>query len=160
MTDAEKTTLAAIEEISRFKALINRVPSYALLLEVKARTKDVRGLDVDAAVASLAATGEIRTGATLNDLWCSLPDPLKHTDIMNGFEKAIKAFLDKKAAGDATLFKPDPMEADIPGTIEVPQGASEPMLRFTPALPAVRNELKRLHSQRVTSVRIIIRVEE
>lgn len=101
MTDAEKTTLAAIEEISRFKALINRVPSYALLREVKARTKDVRGLDVDAAVASLAATGEIRTGATLNDRWCSLPDPLKHTDIMNGFEKAIKAFLDKKAAGDA-----------------------------------------------------------
>ena len=75
-------------------------------------------------------------------------------------EARVRKAIANAKAGDPTLFQPDPMEADIPGTIEVPQGASEPMLRFTPAWPAVRAELKRLQSQRVTSVRIIIRVEE
>ena len=101
MTDVERTTLAAITEISRFKALINRVPSYALLREVKALTRDVRAVDVEEAVGSLARQGSIHTGATLNDRWCELSKPISHTDAMNTFEKTIKAFLDKKASEDA-----------------------------------------------------------
>lgn len=67
-----------------------------------------------------------------------------------------------KAAKEATpaLFVTDPAEADIPGTIETPQGGDQPILRFTPAMPAVVDELRRLQTGRVTAVRIIIRPEE
>ena len=101
MTDGEKTILEAITEIVRFKALMNRVPGHALLREVKARTKDVKGLHAEDIVGSLARQGYVRTGATLNDRWCDLSHPLNHTDEMNTFEKTIKAFLDKKSSEDA-----------------------------------------------------------
>lgn len=101
MTDGEKTILAAITEISRFKALINLVPGYALLREVRALTGDLTGLQAGDIVESLARQGIIRTGATLNDRWCQLTKPFNHTDTMNEFEKVIKAYLDGKAKEDA-----------------------------------------------------------
>lgn len=105
MTDGEKTILEAITEISRFKALIGRVPSYALLREVKARAGDLKGLHAEDIVTSLARQGCIRTGVTLNDRWCELNNPFNHTDTMNEFEKVIKAYLDGKAKEDADFKK-------------------------------------------------------
>lgn len=100
MTERETAMLSAITEISRFKALAHIVPAYALLREIKSLTGPVNAHDAEETALSLARQGFIRTGQGINDRWCELKDKLKTTDIMNEFEKTIKAHLDKVAKED------------------------------------------------------------
>ena len=74
-------------------------------------------------------------------------------------EKRVKKAIEATKQEQPALFQPDPLEADLPGTIETgAEGA--PVLRFTPSMSSVMGELRRLQTTRTTAVRIIIRVEE
>lgn len=75
-------------------------------------------------------------------------------------EARVKKAIAKAKEETPALFVTDPHEADIPGTIETPQGGDAPILRFTPSMYAVTEQLRRLQTGKVTAVRIIIRPEE
>lgn len=100
MSNDETILLEAIRKISRFKALIRLVPSYALSTELAAVTGLMIGPEMNAVAARLVEQGFIRTGRTINHEYYELVDQPNYTDIMNAFEKSIKDYLDRKAAMD------------------------------------------------------------
>ena len=101
MTGKAKKVFDAVAKICRFKEILRIVPAHATMIEVRALLGWADG--VDEAVESLSGisgNGAIISGRTINDRWCRPAGTIKYEDIMNEFEKTIKAHLDKVAKED------------------------------------------------------------